>query len=320
MEPGVAAPFTVASSNNNNNNVEEIEISEVANGSYREEAAGEDEGNGETPSGGWNTAFILLANQALATLAFFGVGVNLVLFLTRVMGQDSAEAANSVSKWTGTVYICSLLGAFLSDSYWGRYRTCTVFQMIFVVGLGLLSFGTWRFLIKPEGCGDEKTECRKPTSTGVYIFYVSIYMVALGYGGHQPTLATFGADQFDDKKQEHRGSREAFFCYFYFALNVGSLFSNTLLVYFENSGMWTGGFIVSLASALVALVSFVACFRRYRYVDPCGNPVVRVAQVFVAATRKWKLHPAQADDLHELDGPESAIRGSRKIMHSQDFA
>jgi len=73
------------------------------------------------------------ANQALATLAFFGVGVNLVLFLTRVLRQDSAEAANNVSLWTGTVYIFSLLGAFLSDSYWGRYLTCAIFQLFFVL-------------------------------------------------------------------------------------------------------------------------------------------------------------------------------------------
>lgn len=72
-------------------------------------------------------------NQALATLAFFGIGVNLVLFLTRVVGQNNAEAANNVSKWTGTVYIFSLVGAFLSDSYWGRYKTCAVFQVIFVI-------------------------------------------------------------------------------------------------------------------------------------------------------------------------------------------
>lgn len=72
-------------------------------------------------------------NQGLATLAFFGVGVNLVLFLTRVMGQDNASAANNVSKWTGTVYIFSLLGAFLSDSYWGRYYTCAIFQSVFVL-------------------------------------------------------------------------------------------------------------------------------------------------------------------------------------------
>lgn len=69
----------------------------------------------------------------MATLAFFGVGVNLVLFLTRVLQQNNADAANNVSKWTGTVYIFSLVGAFLSDSYWGRYKTCAIFQVIFVI-------------------------------------------------------------------------------------------------------------------------------------------------------------------------------------------
>ena len=66
-------------------------------------------------------------------MPFFGIGVNLVLFLTRVVGQNNADAANNVSKWTGTVYIFSLVGAFLSDSYWGRYKTCAVFQVIFVI-------------------------------------------------------------------------------------------------------------------------------------------------------------------------------------------
>jgi hypothetical protein len=56
--------------------------------------------------------------------------VNLVVFLGRVLHQDNVEAANNISKWTGTVYIFSLLGAFVSDSYWGRYMTCTVFQII----------------------------------------------------------------------------------------------------------------------------------------------------------------------------------------------
>ena len=83
--------------------------------------------------------------------------------------------------------------------------------------------------------------------------------------------------------------------------------------------MWTMGFVVSLASAVIALLSFIAGYRKYRYVQPCGNPVIRVAQVFVASARKWKVDPAKADELHEVDGPESAIKGSRKIMHSEDF-
>ena len=40
-------------------------------------------------------------NQGLATLAFFGVNVNLVLFLTRVLQQSNAVAANNVSNGQG---------------------------------------------------------------------------------------------------------------------------------------------------------------------------------------------------------------------------
>ncbi|KAL9297556.1 hypothetical protein ACSQ67_023452 [Phaseolus vulgaris] len=269
--------------------------------------------------GGWKIAILLLANQALATLAFFGVGVNLVLFLTRVLRQDSAEAANNVSKWTGTVYIFSLFGAFLSDSYWGRYLTCSIFQLIFIVGLGLLSLTSWKFLINPSGCGNEETKCREPTSVGVGVFYLSIYLVAFGYGGHQPTLATFGADQFDEKSENHKSNREAFFSYFYFALNVGSLFSNTVLVYYEDTGMWTLGFLVSMASAIIALASYLAGYKKYRYVKAYGNPVIRISQVFVAAFRKSKVQLSSEDQLYEVEGSESAIKGSRKIMHSNDF-
>ncbi|GFZ18215.1 major facilitator superfamily protein [Actinidia rufa] len=270
-------------------------------------------------TGGWSSAIVLLANQGLATLAFFGVGVNLVLFLTRVLEQDNASAANNVSKWTGTVYLCSLVGAFLSDSYWGRYLTCAIFQLIFVVGLVLLSLASWLFLIKPEGCGDGEQICTPTSSIGTVLFYLAIYLVAFGYGGHQPTLATFGSDQFDEANPKERTSKAAFFCYFYFALNVGSLFSNTILVYYEDSGEWTLGFWVSTGSAVIALVSFLFGSPGYRYIKPCGNPLPRVAQVFVAAARKWYVVPAEENELYEVEGSESAIKGARKILHSNEF-
>ncbi|CAA3032398.1 NRT1 PTR FAMILY -like [Olea europaea subsp. europaea] len=157
-------------------------------------------------TGTWFAGILILVNQGLATLAFFGVGVNLVLFLTRVMGQDNAEAANNVSKWTGTVYIFSLLGAFLSDSYWGRYKTCAIFQAIFVVGLVSLSLTSYIFLVKPSGCGDGKTSCNPHSTIHVALFYVSIYLIALANGGYQPSIATFGADQFDEDhpKESHK--------------------------------------------------------------------------------------------------------------------
>ncbi|KAL9673528.1 hypothetical protein QQ045_029787 [Rhodiola kirilowii] len=267
-------------------------------------------------SGTWFAGVLILVNQGLATLAFFGVGVNLVLFLTRVMGQDNAEAANSVSKWTGTVYLFSLLGAFLSDSYWGRYKTCVIFQAIFVAGLISLSLTTYIFLLKPGGCGDELTQCGTQSATATWLFYLSVYLIALGNGGYQPNIATFGADQFDGEDPKEGHSKVSFFSYFYLALNLGSLFSNTILGYFEDEGMWTLGFWASAGSASIALVLFLVGTPRYRYFKPTGNPLSRFCQVVVAAGKKWKVSMSSNIELYESNEGQS---WGRKILHTQGF-
>ncbi|KAK1583101.1 hypothetical protein Q3G72_020954 [Acer saccharum] len=272
-------------------------------------------------TGTWFAGVLILVNQGLATLAFFGVGVNLVLFLTRVLGQDNADAANNVSKWTGTVYIFSLLGAFLSDSYWGRYKTCAIFQAIFVIGLVSLSLTTYLFLLEPSGCGGETTPCGSHSTLHMSLFYLSIYLVALGNGGYQPNIATFGSDQFDEEDPKEGHSKIAFFSYFYLALNLGSLFSNTILGYFEDEGMWAIGFWASAGSAALALLLFLVGTPSYRHFKPSGNPLSRFCQVVVSAIRKWKVEITSGqENFFEDDGmPSSNNIGARKIFHTQGF-
>lgn len=271
-------------------------------------------------TGTWTAGILILVNQGLATLAFFGVGVNLVLFLTRVMGQDNASAANNVSKWTGTVYLFSLLGAFLSDSYWGRYKTCAIFQAIFVVGLISLSLTSYLTLVKPKGCGGEKTPCGSHSTIHESFFYLSIYLIALGNGGYQPTIATFGADQFDEDHPKESHSKVAFFSYFYLALNLGCLFSNTVLGYFEDKGVWAIGFWASAGSAGLALVLFLLGTPIYRHFAPSGNPLSRFCQVIVAASRKWTVEiPEDDKELFQVQGSDVAEIGGRKILHTEGF-
>lgn len=271
-------------------------------------------------TGSWYAGFLILVNQGLATLAFFGVGVNLVLFLTRVMGQDNAEAANNVSKWTGTVYLFSLVGAFLSDSYWGRYKTCAIFQVIFVIGLVSLSLTSYLFLVKPNGCGDEKTLCESHSTLHLSLFYASIYLIALGNGGYQPTIATFGADQFDEEHPKEGHSKVEFFSYFYLALNLGCLFSNTILGYYEDKGIWEIGFWASAGSATVALILFLIGTPRYRHFVPRGNPLSRFSQVIIAASRKWKIEmPSNDNELYEVQEADLADNAGRKILHTHGF-
>lgn len=145
-------------------------------------------------------------------------------------------------------------------------------------------------------------------------------MIAFGNGGYQPSIATFGSDQFDEMDPKESHSKVAFFSYFYLALNAGSLFSNTILVYYEDSGKWVMGFWVSTAAAALALILFLVGSPGYRYFKPSGNPLTRIAQVFVAAIHKFHVKaPSDPKLLYEVHGRVSAIAGTRKILHSNDF-
>ncbi|KAI4373697.1 hypothetical protein MLD38_011793 [Melastoma candidum] len=293
-------------------------ISEVSS-ENRQGGGGSEGKSAEDDRGGWKWAGFLLVNQGLTSLAFLGVGESLVLFLTRVLGLENAAAASKVNNWTGVVYLCSIVGAFLSDSYLGRYRTCSIFQLIFILGMVLLSVSSSLFLLSPPGCGNGKVRCAPTSKNSIAMFYISMYLIALGYGGNQPAVATFGADQFGDMDPKARTSKGIFFGYFYLMHNFGSLFSDTVLVYLENLGRWTLGFQISTCTAVIALLLFWVGTMRYRYVTPSGNPLPRVAQVLVAAVRKRDVIPANEEDLYELLGSDSAIKGSRKIRHSDKF-
>lgn len=184
-------------------------------------------------------------------------------------------------------------------------------------GLVLLSLSTWFFLEDPSGCGDVDglRQCSPPSRLGIVMFYLSIYMAAFGNGGYQPSVATFGADQFDETDPGERRSKQSFFCYFYLSLNIGSLFSNSILAFYEDRGMWVMGFWVSSAAAMLALALFLVGTPYYRHFQPAGNPLTRIVQVFVAALRKRHIKPPPGDQLHEVEGADAGIRGVRKLLH-----
>ncbi|XP_022155769.1 protein NRT1/ PTR FAMILY 7.3-like isoform X3 [Momordica charantia] len=288
--------------------------------SYTEEAALADQNDKTTPKGrrigGWNCGMLLLVNQGLVTLAYAGVEVNLVLFSKSVLRQTNAEAANTFSRWMGTTYCFSLLGAFLSDSYLGRYLTCIIFQLIFIVGLIALSLLTHISLLKPNGCGKIGQLCDPHGLTELSIFYISIYLIALGNGAPEPALATFGAEQFDDKDPKENRAKASFYSYFYVSINMGCLFSETVLVYMENLGHWKVGFWICGGSALLGYILLLSGSSRYRQSKPCGNPISRFSQVVMASMKKMNLPmPSNGEGLYEGLGKEA----TRRMLHTEGF-
>lgn len=185
-------------------------------------------------------------------------------------------------------------------------------------GLSLLSVTTYKFLLSPSGCGDEQLNCGSHSALHEGLFYLSIYLVALGYGGYQPNIATFGSDQFDEGDTKEGQSKIAFFSYFYLALNLGSLISNTILGYYENEALWTLGFWASAGSASLGLMLFLCGTTRYRFFKPGGNPFPRFCQVFVAAIRKYKTNVG-SDNEDQFFEVEDYSKGGRKILHTEGF-
>lgn len=72
-------------------------------------------------------------NECCERLAYYGMSTNLVNYLQTRFHQGNATAATNVSTWSGTCYITPLLGAFLADSYMGRYWTIASFSTIYVI-------------------------------------------------------------------------------------------------------------------------------------------------------------------------------------------
>ncbi|KAF4365811.1 hypothetical protein F8388_014454 [Cannabis sativa] len=272
-------------------------------------------------SGTWRCGILLLVNQGLVILGFSGVEVNLVVFSKSVLRYSHAEAAHTFTTWIGTVYLFSLIGAFLSDSYLGRYLTCLIFQVIYIIGLIALSLSTHIFLLTPQGCGKIGEPCEAHKPFQIALFYTSIYLIALGNGAAEAALAAFGADQFDEEDPKERQSKASFFTYFYLALNLGALAAETILVYIEDMGQWVLAFRICTLSSIVAYGFLLSGNLRYRRFKPCGNPISRFSQVIVASFRKFNLKmPLNGDqELYEVDLKESERNGMRRILHSNGF-
>jgi peptide/histidine transporter 3/4 len=81
------------------------------------------------------SAGFITGSVVLERLAYYGIALNLVSYLTKVLHEGTAKSITNVWNWGGVAWITPLVGGFIADTYLGRYRTITYSLFIYLAVL-----------------------------------------------------------------------------------------------------------------------------------------------------------------------------------------
>ncbi|GLJ13511.1 hypothetical protein SUGI_0214100 [Cryptomeria japonica] len=271
-------------------------------------------------TGGWAAALLIIGVEIAERLAYYGISANLITYLTSVMQETTATAAKNVNVWSGVASMLPLLGAFVADSYLGRYWTIFVSSLVYLLGLICLTLSASLTIFSPPTCVDTSYFCPKPSSFQLGFFFFSLYLVALGQGGHKPCLQAFGADQFDQEDPTERRHKSSFFNWWYFGLTSGLILFINIIMYIQENVGWGLGFGIPTMTMAIALSVFICGTKMYRHKFPSTSPMTRIIQVFVAAIHKWNLPvPSQEEQRESIIQEPFTSETTTKLLPTNQF-
>jgi len=187
----------------------------------------------------------IVANEFAERFCYYGINAILTIYMTQFLRMGDAQATTFHSLFKSGAYFFPLVGAIVSDVFWGKFRTIIVFSIAYASGCTILALvpGTFGLLL---GLG----------------------LVAFGTGGIKPCVSTNVGDQFTSKNQH---LIERAFSYFYLAINAGSSIS----IFFCPVLLKTYG--PKAAFGIPAVAMFVATFvfwlgrKKFAVVPPAGK-------------------------------------------------
>uniref|UniRef100_A0A0E0B9M2 Major facilitator superfamily (MFS) profile domain-containing protein n=1 Tax=Oryza glumipatula TaxID=40148 RepID=A0A0E0B9M2_9ORYZ len=153
-------------------------------------------------TGNWRACFFILGVEFTECICFYGVSKNLVTYLTSVLHESNVDAAQNVSIWIGSCFFTPLIGAFLADTYWGRYWTVVMSILVIILGMIVLTISASPLFLNASFYNGGISRLT---------VYLGLYLFALGTGGIKPNIPAFGADQFDDANPVERVTKGSFF-------------------------------------------------------------------------------------------------------------
>ncbi len=199
----------------------------------------------------------ILTNEASERFAFYGMTSILVIFMTTylqgrdgslaVMGEERAKAYFHVFR--SAVYFMPLIGAIISDIWFGKFRTILWFSIVYCFGFLALVLDISRLGL-----------------------VISLILMAIGSGIIKPCVSANVGDQFG-KSNEHLISRV--YHWFYFSINLGACISMFLCPWLQNRFGPRMGFGVPAAFMFLATIAYLLGKWKFVHIKPAGTSLIK---------------------------------------------
>ena len=210
----------------------------------------------------------IIGNEAAERFSFYGMKAILVIFMTKfLVGSDGnldvmtdAQAKVALHTFVFAVYFTPILGALISDAFWGKYKTILRLSVVY--------------------CGGHLALAMDESRWGLFI---GLALIAIGSGGIKPCVSAHVGDQFGKTNQSLLAR---VFGWFYFAINVGA-FLSTLATPWLLRSVWLNDWVpqeyrsrlaFGVPGVLMLLATIVFWLGRWKFVHipPSGyEPVKR---------------------------------------------
>ncbi|XP_011636096.1 solute carrier family 15 member 1-like isoform X1 [Pogonomyrmex barbatus] len=210
------------------------------------------------------SVFFIVSNEFCERFSFYGMRTVLSLYLFNMLKYSEDTSTIIYHVFTCFVYFFPLVGAIISDSWLGKFRTIFYLSIIYAIGQIILSLSAAPFGLPAREFS-----------------MIGLFLIAFGTGGIKPCVAAFGGDQFVIPQQEKQLAM--FFSLFYFSINTGSLISTLLTPVIRetkcfNDDCYFVAFLVPAVLMITSIVIFVLGKRLYKMINPTGNLIIKVSK------------------------------------------
>ncbi|GAA5979350.1 hypothetical protein JCM10908_002891 [Rhodotorula pacifica] len=207
------------------------------------------------------------------------------------MGQRASTGLTTFNQFWS--YTMPLFGAYIADTYLGRYNTICWAVLVAMIGHALLVVSAAPAVIA------------KPNAA-IGVFAVAIIIMGVGTGMFKSNISPLIAEQVSQKrmyiKTTKKGERvivdpavttQSLYMYFYLLINLGALAGQLGMVYAEkNIGFYMAFLLPTCVFALTPIVLYVGR-NRYVKTPPAGSILGKCLRVLSFAVKKAGPNPVK---------------------------